>query len=129
MSPRNLGAIIPSPRGLRAATGYWPNFPYQQLARYYKVFLPMSYFTYAQIPGADYASKYVSEDVAIIREELGPKTQINVIGGIANEMSLTNTQGFAQGITQAKPLGASTYDYLTTRLWQWPILQTMTRTC
>ena len=37
-----LGAIIPSPVGIRRHRVYWPAFPYRGLARYYDVFLPMA---------------------------------------------------------------------------------------
>src|SRR5690348_3389783 len=39
-----LGAIIPSPVGIRRHPAYWPGFPYRPLARVYDVFLPMAYF-------------------------------------------------------------------------------------
>src|SRR5687767_1697777 len=41
-----LGAIIPSPRGMRFATTYWPRFPYDSIDHRYDVFLPMAYSTY-----------------------------------------------------------------------------------
>ena len=41
-----LGAIVPSPVGMRLKPSYWPRFPFAQLARSYDVFLPMGYFTY-----------------------------------------------------------------------------------
>jgi hypothetical protein len=37
-----LGAIIPSPVGMRRHPAYWPRFPYRQLAGDYDVFLPMA---------------------------------------------------------------------------------------
>src|SRR5689334_16959702 len=53
-----LGAIIPSPVGIRRHRHYWPHFPYRSLARYYDVFLPMAYATNRHVPGSSFTHAY-----------------------------------------------------------------------
>ncbi len=59
-----LGAIIPSPVGIRRHPTYWPRFPYRSLARYYDVFLPMAYATDRHIRGIRATRAYDAADVA-----------------------------------------------------------------
>src|SRR5262252_160206 len=66
-----LGAIIPSPVGIRRHPKYWPHFPYRSLARYYNVFLPMAYSTDHHIRGVTGTRAYNAADVSIIRARTG----------------------------------------------------------
>jgi hypothetical protein len=55
-TPYALGAIIPSPVGMRRHPKYWPRFPYSRLASIFDAFLPMAYFSYyAHTPAAAYS--------------------------------------------------------------------------
>src|SRR5207248_5883081 len=65
-----LGAIIPSPVGMRLLPRYWPGFPYAQLARTYDVFLPMTYYTY-RAHGSAAVARYVQTSIGTIRRETG----------------------------------------------------------
>src|SRR5438477_7080677 len=62
-----LGAIIPSPVGIRRHPKYWPQFPYRSLAGYYNVFLPLAYATDRGIRGLKATRAYDAADIAIIR--------------------------------------------------------------
>ena len=117
-----LGAIIPSPEGLVRVPSYWPGFPYDQLGRYYDVVLPMSYFTF-HYHGAAVANRYIRGNVEIIRQRSGdPNIPIHVIGGIAGDMTVAETQAFVDAVRTEHILGASLYEFPDTRADQWPIL-------
>ena len=118
-----LGAIIPSPVGIRRHRAYWPHFPYQALARYYGVFLPMAYATDAHVRGSNATRAYNVADVAIIRTRTGkPHVPIHLIGGIAGSMGAAETAGFMRAVADCAPLGYSLYEFPITRPATWRAL-------
>jgi hypothetical protein len=117
-----LGAIIPSPVGIRRHKKYWPGFPYRGLARSYDVFLPMAYST-SRVSGVARTRAYDSADIAIIRTRTGrPRVPVHLIGGIAQYMGPSETAGFMQTVGDCAPLGYSLYDFSTTRQATWRAL-------
>jgi hypothetical protein len=118
-----LGAIIPSPVGMRRHPAYWPQFPYRPLARYYNVFLPMAYATDAGVRGSQATRAYNAADVAAIRIHTGkPHVPIHLIGGLANAMGPTETTGFMRAVADCAPVGYSLYDFPLTRRAAWKAL-------
>jgi hypothetical protein len=118
-----LGAIIPSPVGIRRHPAYWPRFPYRQLARFYDVFLPMAYSTDAGVRGSEATRAYNAADVAIIRTRTGkPHVPIHLIGGIAGTMGAGETAGFMRAVADCAPLGYSLYEFPITRRATWTAL-------
>jgi hypothetical protein len=118
-----LGAIIPSPVGIRRHPTYWPGFPYRQLARLYNVFLPMAYATDRHIHGVRATRAYNAADVAIIRARTGkPHVPIHLIGGIANAMGPKETAGFMHAVADCSVLGYSLYAFSVTRQSAWKAL-------
>jgi hypothetical protein len=118
-----LGAIIPSPVGIRRHKTYWPGFPYRSLARYYDVFLPMAYATDRHIHGVTATRAYNAADVAIIRERTGKRhVPIHLIGGIANAMGPRETAGFMQAVADCSAFGYSLYAFSVTRQTAWKAL-------
>ena len=118
-----LGAIIPSPVGIRRHPTYWPRFPYRSLARSYNVFLPMAYATDRHIHGVTATRAYNAADVAIIRERTGkPHVPIHLIGGIANAMGPRETAGFMQAVADCSVFGYSLYAFSVTRQTAWKAL-------
>jgi hypothetical protein len=118
-----LGAIIPSPVGMRRHPTYWPQFPYRELARVYNVFLPMAYATDAGIRGARATRGYNAADIAIIRDRTGnPHVPIHLIGGLANAMGARETTGFMRAVADCSPLGYSLYAFSVTRQATWKAL-------
>jgi hypothetical protein len=118
-----LGAIVPSPRRLRADPWFWPSFPYRRLAEAYDVFLPMTYFTW-RVSGRDGASWYTSKNILILRQETaGLNVPIHVIGGIASDASVQETRGFVDTITSRNVIGASYYTFPMVRADQWKALR------
>jgi hypothetical protein len=120
-----LGAIIPSPVGIRRHPAYWPRFPYRALARYYSVFLPMAYFTDAGVHGTNPTRAYLAADVAIIRARTGnPHVPIHLIGGIAGTMGAKETAGFMRAVADCAPIGYSLYEFPITSPSTWKALTT-----
>jgi hypothetical protein len=118
-----LGAIIPSPVGIRRHPKYWPQFPYRQLAGSYNVFLPMAYATDAGVRGIRATSAYNAADVAIIRARTGkPHVPIHLIGGLANAMGTREIAGFMRAVADCSPLGYSLYAFSVTRRATWKAL-------
>jgi hypothetical protein len=118
-----LGAIIPSPVGIRRHPHYWPGFPYRGLARYYDVFLPMAYATDAGVRGTAATRAYNTADVALIRTHTGrPHVPIHLIGGLANAMGAKETAGFMRAVADCAPLGYSLYDFPLTGRAAWQAL-------
>jgi hypothetical protein len=115
-----LGAIIPSPVGMRRHPAYWPRFPYRPLARSYDVFLPMAYFTDAHVRGSKATRAYLAADVAAIRTRTGdPLVPVHLIGGIAGAMGAPETAGFMRAVADCGPLGYSLYEFPITRRAVW----------
>jgi hypothetical protein len=118
-----LGAIIPSPVGIRRHRHYWPHFPYRGLARFYDVFLPMAYATDRHITGISATRAYDAADIAIIRTRTGkPQVPIHLIGGLANAMGTREIAGFMRAVGDCAPLGYSLYAYSVTRRTTWKAL-------
>jgi len=118
-----LGAIIPSPVGIRRHPHYWPRFPYRPLARFYDVFLPMAYATDAGVHGIKATRAYNAADVAIIRARTAkPHVPIHLIGGLANAMGAREIAGFMQAVSDCAPFGYSLYAFSVTRQSTWKAL-------
>jgi len=118
-----LGAIIPSPVGIRRHPDYWPHFPYRSLAHYYNVFLPMAYATDRHIRGVRATRAYDVADIAIVRMRTGePHVPIHLIGGLANAMGAKEIAGFMGAVGDCEPLGYSLYAFSVTRPSSWEAL-------
>jgi hypothetical protein len=117
-----LGAIIPSPVGMRLLPRYWPSFPYAALVRRYDVFLPMTYFTY-RAHGSAAVARYVQTSVGIIRAETGDETvPIHLIGGLADVASRTEAAAFVRAAGTCGVRGFSLYDFFETKASVWSLL-------
>ena len=117
-----LGAIIPSPTGMTIHASYWPNFPYKKLAAVYDVIVPMGYYTY-HVHGYAKVFAETAQNFTIIREQTGsPRIPIHIIGGLAGDSSPTEVRAFVRCVRQYGALGASLYDYATTKAADWRLL-------
>jgi len=118
-----LGAIIPSPVGIKLAGDYWPGFPYPKLDAIYDVFVPMGYFTY-HVNGATKVHDETAENIRILRAATGnPTVPVHLIGGIADEASASETREFVRAIREHGVLGASLYNWSLTRERHWAELR------
>lgn len=118
-SPYALGAIIPSPVGMRRHPHYWPRFPYSRLASIFDAFLPMAYFSYyAHTPAAAYS--YVREVVLALRAQTGRSDEvIHVIGGSARVMPAATLAGFVGAVSDCGAQGISLYAFPQTSAPDW----------
>jgi hypothetical protein len=115
-----LGAIIPSPRGMRVHADYWPGFPFRALTRDFDVDLPMTYFTW-RVHGMVATHWYTTQNVKIIRAETAPLVvPIHVIGGLSTNATKDETRGFVEAVRERGVLGASYYDAVKDGDY-WPI--------
>lgn len=140
---RRNAALIELSRRLRAETGtaiaaivlppvllevvntqYWPQFPWRQLASYYDVWLPMSYWTDRTIAsGYRDPQRYTTENIARIRANLDqPKAAVHVIGGIGGSSTAEQYRRFVTAARQSGAVGISLYDFRITEPSAWPIL-------
>jgi hypothetical protein len=118
-SPYPLGAIIPSPVGMRRHPHYWPRFPYSQLASIFDAFLPMAYYSYyAHTPAAAYS--YARDVVLAIRAQTGRSDElIHVIGGSARVMPAATLAGFVGAVSDCGAQGISLYAFPQTSAQDW----------
>jgi hypothetical protein len=122
-APKNypLGAIIPSPVGMRRHPHYWPGFPYKRLARSFDAFLPMAYFSYyAHTPRAAYA--YAHGVMTMIRARTS--VPVHIIGGSSKHIPATTLAGFVRAASQDGATGISLYSFPQTSPANWAVLRT-----
>jgi hypothetical protein len=120
-----LGAIIPSPVGIKMNKGYWPKFPYDDLAGIYDAFVPMGYFTY-HVNGAEKTHDETARNVEIIREATGnPAIPIHMIGGVADDASGAEVEAFVHAVREHGLMGASIYNWSLTEAHDWEPLETV----
>jgi hypothetical protein len=118
-----LGAIIPSPVGMRLLPRYWPRFPYAALTRAYDAVLPMAYFSHrARGPAA--VARYVQTSLRIIRtESADPTVPIHVIGGLSGAVGTNDATAFVRAAATCGVDGLSLYDFGGTTQPVWRILR------
>ena len=120
-----LGAIIPSPVGVKLNKGYWPKFPYAGLAETYDAFVPMGYFTY-HVEGAEKTHDETARNVEIIREETGDAAiPIHMIGGVADDANGAEVEAFVHAVREHGLIGASIYNWSLTQAHDWEPLETV----
>jgi hypothetical protein len=117
-----LGAIVPSPVGMRRHPRYWPRFPFAELATTFDTFLPMAYFSYyAKTPPAAYA--YARDVIDAIRAQSArPDVPIHLIGGLANAASLPAMTAFMRAAADCNVAGISLYAFAETSAAEWSAL-------
>jgi hypothetical protein len=122
-TPYPLGAIIPSPVGMRRHPYYWPGFPYSRLASIFDAFLPMAYFSYyAHTRAAAYS--YARDVVLAIRAQTGRSDEvIHVIGGSARVMPGATLAGFVGAVSDCGAQGISLYAFPQTSGQDWVDLE------
>ena len=114
-----LGAIVPSPVGMRRHPRYWPGFPFRSLGTEFDAFLPMAYFSYyAKTPAAAYV--YARDVITAIRRGTGrPGVPVHIIGGIANRIGAPALAGFIRAAEDCGVTGLSLYAFPETSPTEW----------
>ncbi len=96
---------------------YWPRFPWAEIKPFYDVWQPMGYWTNRQA-SSPYrnAELYTRENIERLRAKLGdPNAVVHPIGGIGDETTPGDIEGFLRAARQARSIGASLYDWDTQR--------------
>jgi hypothetical protein len=121
---RAIAAITPSAVHLQVINpGFWPGFPWPELAATYDAILPMAYWS---IRGPEWRSgeRYIGENIDRIRASTGRSDiPIHAIGGIADAASASDVQGMVRAIQARGILGGSLYDWTTSHVAQWDALR------
>ena len=119
----SMGAITPDP--VKAL--YWPDFPYERVAKLYDVFVPMGYFSF-RTDGYLGVKRYANKSIRNIREASGdPDVPIHLIGGIGGETHEPEVKGFVRAVRGNDVLGASYYDFAVTSEKEWKHLETIAK--
>lgn len=121
-----IGAIVLPPVQLEVINeSLWPGFPYQEIAPFYDVWLPMSYWSFRTDPyGNGYSYNY--ESIERLRTNLGdPTAPVHAIGGVGASQDAapagqqpyiaqnSELAGFVRSITDSNSIGGSIYDWAT----------------
>jgi hypothetical protein len=122
---RVLGAIVVAPVVMDVInTNFWPRFPWEQLAAYYDVWLPMSYWTgRAASSGYKEGYRYTKEDIELLRQHIRqPSAPVHTIGGTSDQVLAADIDGMVRAAAEQAALGGSLYDYRQTADDIWPRL-------
>jgi hypothetical protein len=122
-------AIIPfNPRGLERRPSTWPNFPWAGLAEVADAFAPMAY-TGGAFKGFDATYGYVTRALRLLRVQTGrPDVAIHVAGGVADRLGPEELAGFVAAVEDdGGTIGASLYDWTTTRPSAWRVMAPLAR--
>ncbi len=125
-----LGAIVMPPVLLDVVNpGYWPGFPWRELAPSYDVWLPMSYSTERRRDsGWRDGYRYTVENITRLREHLGrPGATVHTISGIADRLTRADLDGTVRAVNETGAVGASLYDWRSTGAVAWPFLRPLRR--
>ena len=123
-----ISAITPSAVHLQVVNpGFWPDFPWAQLAGAYDVFQPMAYWSVRRTEWR-HGARYIAENIDRIRAATGqPELPIHPVGGIADGVSVADIVGMLDVSTARGVLGLSLYDWRTSNPDQWAALTPIRR--
>jgi hypothetical protein len=123
---RAIVAVTPSAVHLQVINpGFWPGFPWPQLADTYDAILPMAYWSVRRSEWRS-GERYIGENIDRIRASTGrPDVPIHVIGGIADGAPVPEVQGMVRAIQARGILGGSLYDWNTSQPAQWDALRAL----
>ena len=119
-----IGAIVLEPVLLQDVNpNYWPAFPWAQIAPYYDVWLPMSYWTNRVGPWRA-AHDYTADNMARVRQLIGrPDAELHPIGGVGDKTTVEDLQQMVAAAVEQHAIGGSIYDYRTSRPEFWATLR------
>jgi hypothetical protein len=110
-----VGAIVMPPVQLEVVNpGFWPGFPWRDLAPLYDAWLPMNYWT-ERTASSGYRdpTRYTVENLDRLRADVGDDAPIHVIGGLGADLGAGDIDAFATAVDDHGAVGASVYDWAT----------------
>jgi hypothetical protein len=117
-----LAAIVIPPTSLQVNPGRWPDFPWQALAPFYDVFMPMNYWT-AREKSPKTASDLTAQNVNKTKELTG--RPVHIIGGLGEYADEAQVSAYVRAAKDTGSIGGSLYDYTTTRAEVWDELKAL----
>jgi hypothetical protein len=90
----------------------WPKFPWAALRDTFDAWMPMGYWSNrTAASGYRDGYRYTAENIDRLRADLGMRdAYVHAIGGISNDISLTDVDGFVRAARERGAIGASLYD-------------------
>jgi hypothetical protein len=125
---RTIGAIVLPPVVLEVVnTGYWPNFPYKEIAPFYDAWMTMGYWTNRKADsGYRDAYRYTKENVDRLRADVGrADLPVHPAGGLGEKTTPADVDAYVRAAIDTHALGGSLYDWRTTAADLWPGLQAL----
>jgi hypothetical protein len=107
-----LAAVTPPPVLLEDVNPeLWPGFPWQELAGFYDVWMPMNYWTERRGPHRD-PNHFTRENLSRLRQRLGdPQAPVHALGGVGPAVTEGDVSSFLDAAAAGGAIGASIYDY------------------
>ena len=121
-----IGAVVlPTVLLEKVNTKFWPGFPWAEIAPFYDVWLPMTYWT-DRLTASGYRDpqRLVSESITRTRELTGlGGAPMHPIGGIGDKLTEGELDTFATTLGSVGAIGGSVYDYRTIPTGGWGVLR------
>jgi hypothetical protein len=121
-----VGAIVLEPVLLEVVNQqYWPSFPWRRVEPHFDVWLPMNYWTNrSEDSGYREGFAYTEENVRRLRANLDDEdAPVHTIGGIGDDATAADYEGFVRASRGMDALGWSVYDFNTVSSSAWPRLR------
>jgi hypothetical protein len=121
-----VGAIVLEPVLLEVVNQqYWPSFPWRRVQPQFDVWLPMNYWTNrSEDSGYREGFAYTEENVRRLRSNLDDEdAPVHTIGGIGDDATAADYEGFVRASRGMDALGWSVYDFNTVSSSAWPRLR------
>jgi hypothetical protein len=122
---RAIGAIVLPPVVMEVVNpNYWPAFPWRDIAPYYDVWQTMGYWTNRTASsGYRDAYRYTDENIRRLRNDLGTDVPVHPVGGIGDQTTEADIDGFLRAAVEQRSMGGSIYDWRTTHPEHWASLR------
>ena len=112
-------AITYPPRAFERHPGWWPGFPWSDIAGKVDAIVPMLY-TGGGFKGYDATYGYVARSLRLLRAAVGDDIVVHAAGGVANRMSKEELRAFDDAVLDdGTATGWSLYDFQTTTPVGW----------
>jgi hypothetical protein len=108
-----VAAITYPPRAFERHLGWWPGFPWADIASKVDAIVPMLY-TGGGFKGYDATYGYVARSLRLLRTAVGDDIPVHAAGGVANRMTKEELKAFDDAVLDdGTATGWSLYDLQT----------------